>query len=100
MIIAITGLAAGCVTTEVDKAFNGQFELYKETSVIVDYCQSCHVHRKFNPSDHMAQAQSLYKTAPFTTAADCRTCHSIQRNIWNQIVRATHYPGGTIIEAQ
>jgi len=88
----------GCVTTDVDRAFNGKLEVFQETSVIVEYCRSCHSHREFNPSNHLGEAPFKYKKPPHNKASDCKTCHSIKRNIWNEIIKYTYFPDGSIIE--
>lgn len=99
-ILVVLGILSGCASTEVDKAFRGDMESFKETTVIVGYCQSCHVHRKFNPSTHLIQKPPLYKEPPFTEASDCKTCHSIKRNIWNDIVQVTIFPNGSLVESE
>jgi len=93
-------LFSSCVSSDVDRAFGGKLEPFKETAVIVDYCQSCHVHRKFNPSAHMGEKPFLYKNPPYAAAADCKTCHSIERNFWGDVKEITHFPGGAIVETR
>ncbi|MDH5477007.1 MAG: hypothetical protein OEY50_01620 [Nitrospinota bacterium] len=90
---------SGCATTEVDKAFRGDMDSFKEAMVIVDYCQSCHVHRTFNPSTHLVQKPAQYEKPPFSDASDCKTCHEIKRNIWRDVIKVTHFPDGSIVES-
>ena len=99
-ILAVLGIISGCASTEVDRAFRGEMEPFKETAVIVEYCQSCHVHRKFNPSAHLIQQPPMYKDPLYSGASDCKTCHSIEQNIWNDIAEITHFPEGSLVEKQ
>jgi hypothetical protein len=100
LMILLAAFLAACATSEVDKAFGGKLEPFKETTAIVDYCQGCHVHRKFNPSSHMAEKPFQYKTLPYSAAGDCKTCHEIKRNVWSDVVTVTHFPSGAIVESK
>ena len=75
-------------------------EPFKETAVITEYCQSCHVHRLLNPSTHLVEKPGQYKNEPFSKATSCKTCHEIKRNIWSDMVHYTYFPDGSIVETQ
>ena len=89
---------SSCVSAPVDKAFRGEMEKPKETKTIVTYCQSCHVHRNFSPGEHLNKITAEYKTAPYNSASDCRTCHSIKRDFWSDVIRYTYYPEGRLAD--
>ncbi len=89
-----------CASKPVDKAFAGKLDAVDEVKTITEYCQSCHVHRNFNPSGHLKATPSKYETEPYASAKNCRTCHSIKRNFWSDIVRNTYFPKGRIVGGQ
>lgn len=78
------------------EAFDGEYDRIKEMKVIVGYCQSCHTHADFDPVNHMVIQQSRYQAEPYTKAEDCRTCHDLEKNFWNDYVRTTHFPEGSL----
>jgi len=96
LVFVMGGLAA-CASKPLDKAFAGRLDRVKETRIIVEYCQSCHVHRDFLPSDHILSVTGAYKEEPFRSARDCRSCHGIERNFWGDIVQTTRFPEGRIV---
>ena len=89
------GLAilAGCTTIAVEKAFRGDLPPGKANKVIGNYCQSCHIHKAFDPLRHVTSVRSLYKRRVFRKARECRTCHYIEKNwMHNQHKRKTRMP--------
>jgi len=86
-----------CVSKPIDKAFAGKLDEFEETKTIAEYCQSCHVHRNFNPSGHLRAIPSKYQAEPYASAKDCKTCHGIDRNFWGDIIKSTHFPKGRIV---
>lgn len=93
-------ISVSCATSQVDRAFDGEMETPEEIRVVTGYCQGCHVHRDFNPGEHIPKAAAMYEKEPYASAADCKTCHSIRRNFWNDIVKRTEFPRGRLVDEQ
>ena len=86
-------ILSGCTHMEVDKAFRGELPAGKANKVIGNYCQSCHIHKAFDPLRHVTNVRSLYKRRVFRKARECRTCHYIEKNwMHNQHKRKTRMP--------
>lgn len=84
---------AGCTNKEVEKAFRGDLRPGKANKVIGEYCQSCHIHKDFDPPLHVSQVRNLYKRTAFRRARECRSCHYIEKNwMTNQHERKTRMP--------
>ena len=84
---------SGCSHAEVEKAFKGNLRPGKANKIIGNYCQSCHIHKAFDPLRHVANVRSLYKRRVFRKARECRTCHYIEKNwMHNQHKRKTRMP--------
>jgi hypothetical protein len=64
----------------------------KNNEVITRYCQSCHIHRAFEPVGHIPRMQALYDSPPYTTTTQCRTCHLVRKNTWGVHRRKTVWP--------
>ena len=95
LILPIVSLwLVSCATSDVEKAFTGKYEYQKETKIITEYCQSCHTHKAFDPIDHTEKITVEYSDEPYVSATDCRTCHSVRKNFWNDLIRTTHNPSG------
>ena len=86
-------ILSGCTHIEVEKAFKGDLPTGKANKVIGSYCQSCHIHKDFDPPLHVSKVRNLYHHPVFKKARECRTCHYIKRN-WmnNQHERKTLMP--------
>jgi len=85
---------SGCAPVELDKAFRGELSPGKANKVIGDYCQSCHIHKNFDPLLHVASIRKLYKRRVFRKSRECRSCHYIEKNwMHNQHERKTRMPG-------
>ncbi len=89
--------SVSCASKPIDNAFAGKMAPYEETRTIVDYCESCHVHSKFKPAQHLAEVTSMYSKEPYRSSKDCKTCHWISRDIWNDIKQYTHFPKGRLV---
>ena len=89
----LLAIMAGCADLEVEKAFKGDFRPGKANKVIGDYCQSCHIHKDFDPPLHVSKIRSFYKRTVFRKARECRSCHYIEKD-WmnNQHQRKTRMP--------
>ena len=86
-------ILSGCAPMELEKAFKGALPPGKANKVIGNYCQSCHIHKAFDPLRHVANVRSLYKRRVFRKARECRTCHYIEKNwMHNQHKRKTRMP--------
>lgn len=89
----LTLLILSCATPNIERAFDGEFEATKNNRLIYEYCGSCHVHRNLIPSSHVAEKVSLYKSKKFTETRECRTCHYITKNLFDEDERKTIRPG-------
>ena len=86
-------ILSGCSPMEVEKAFRGDLPPGKANKVIGNYCQSCHIHKDFDPLLHVSNVRSLYKRRVFRKARECRSCHYIEKNwMHNQHKRKTRMP--------
>ena len=90
----LLALLVGCANLEVEQAFNGEFRPGKANKIIGEYCQSCHIHKGFDPPLHVSKVRSLYKSRVFVKARECRSCHYIEKDwMHNQHERKTRMPG-------
>ena len=86
-------ILSGCAPIEVEKAFKGDLPPGKANKVIVTYCQSCHIHKTFDPLLHVASVRSLYKRRVFRKSRECRSCHYLEKNwMHNEHKRKTRMP--------
>ena len=89
----LLALLTGCSNGEVEQAFKGEFGAGKANKIIGEYCQSCHIHKDFDPSLHVSNVRSLYKRPVFIKARECRSCHYIEKDwMHNQHERKTRMP--------
>ena len=89
----LLSLLAGCSNLKVEQAFNGEFRPGKANKIIGEYCQSCHIHKGFDPPLHVLKVRSLYKSRVFIKARECRSCHYIEKDwMHNQHERKTRMP--------
>ena len=86
-------ILSGCAPMEVEKAFSGDLPAGKANKIIGNYCQSCHIHKGFDPLLHVSNVRNLYKRRVFRKARECRSCHYIEKNwMHNQHKRKTRMP--------
>ena len=64
----------------------------KNNQVIVEYCQTCHIHRAFEPMSHIPRMHALYNRPPYTVTTECRLCHLVKTNTWGAHRRKTLWP--------
>ena len=89
----LLALLTGCSNVEVEQAFKGEFRAGKSNKIIGEYCQSCHIHKDFDPPLHVSKVRSLYKRPVFRKARECRSCHYIEKDwMHNQHERKTRMP--------
>jgi len=85
---------SGCTPMELDKAFRGNLPPGKANKIIGNYCQSCHIHKDFDPLLHVTSVRKLYKRRVFRKSRECRSCHYIEKDwMHNQHERKTRMPG-------
>jgi hypothetical protein len=84
---------SGCSSVEVEQAFKGDLRPGKANKVIGQYCQSCHIHKDFDPPLHVSKVKAFYNRQVFRRARECRACHYIEKNwMTNQHERKTRMP--------
>jgi hypothetical protein len=91
LVICLLSLTA-CRPDPVDQALRGKFSPEIGNEVITGYCQTCHIHRDFDPSGHAPRMQNLYDRQPYTTSTECRTCHLVRDDTWGVKQRKTLWP--------
>jgi hypothetical protein len=83
----------GCTNKDVERAFRGDLRPGKANQIIGEYCQSCHIHKDFDPPLHVSKVRNLYSRPVFKKARECRSCHYIKKNwMHNQHERKTRMP--------
>ena len=88
VLVALTG----CQQTTLEKALRGKLPPEESNEAITKYCQSCHIHRTFDPIPHVPRMQALYKEPPYTRTTECRTCHLVREDTWGMKRRKTLWP--------
>ena len=84
---------SGCTNIDIEKAFNGDLPPGKANKIIGEYCQTCHIHKDFDPPLHVSKVRNLYNRPAFKRARECRSCHYIEKNwMTNQHERKTLMP--------
>ena len=91
MVIALLGLTA-CIPNPLDDALDGTLPPQESNTMITEYCQTCHIHRAFDPSSHTSRMQALYDRPPYTVTTECRMCHVAPRDTWGTRHRKTVWP--------
>lgn len=83
----------GCADRRIENAFHGKFASTENNKVINEYCKSCHIHKTFDPTDHIQAVRSNYKRPYFRRARECRACHYLEKNwVTNNYYRKTRNP--------
>jgi len=91
--IAVTLLSlTACKPDPLEKALKGELTPDENNLIIVGYCQTCHIHRALNPSEHLASIRPLYDRAPYTVTTQCWACHLVSEDTWNRKHRKTIFP--------
>ena len=85
-------LLTSCIPEPLDLALKGKLPGEESNTVITGYCQTCHIHRTFEPIDHSPRMQALYDREPYNAAMQCRTCHLVGENAWGMKSRKTIFP--------
>ena len=93
LVILLLLVFSGCTSRDVEKAFKGDLPPGKANKVIGEYCQSCHIHKDFDPPLHVSKVRNLYHQPVFKNAREFRACHYIEKNwMHNQHERKTLMP--------
>ena len=91
-VLLILGFS-GCTNKDLEKAFKGDLRPGKANRIIGEYCQSCHIHKDFDPPLHVSRVKNLYSRKVFKKTRECRSCHYIEKNwMHNQHQRKTRMP--------
>lgn len=85
-------LLSSCEKDPLKEAFNGEYPIGKNNKIINEYCQSCHVHARFVPNNHIDEMNLLYNSRLFRTTNECRTCHYIEKNFLGDTLRKHRWP--------
>jgi hypothetical protein len=91
LVVALLSFTA-CKPDPLDKALRGELPPDESNLNIVGYCQSCHIHRAINPSEHLTYIRTLYDRVPYTTTTQCRACHLVSEDTWSRKHRKTIFP--------
>lgn len=81
-----------CRPDTLKQALRGKLPPMESNEVITEYCQSCHIHRAFDPDQHIPRVGNLYDRQPYATAVECRVCHMVRENTWGVKRRKTLWP--------
>ncbi len=93
ILATLISFTTGCAERRIEDAFHGKFASTENNKVINEYCTSCHIHKAFDPDDHMGAVRSNYKRPYFKRARECRACHYIEKNwVTNNYYRKTRNP--------
>ena len=92
LLLVVPLLLASCIPEPLDLALKGKLPEDESNTVITDYCQTCHIHRTFEPVEHAPRMQALYDRQPYNAAIQCRTCHLVGENTWGMKSRKTIFP--------
>lgn len=84
---------AGCAAQQVEQAFAGKLTPIKSNKTINEYCQSCHIHKDFDPGLHVFEVRKSYRRSVYRKATECRICHFVEKT-WarTELKRKTRYP--------
>ncbi len=84
---------SGCAERRIEDAFDGKFSAAKNNNIINDYCKSCHIHKNFDPAQHVRTIRADYERPYFKRARQCKACHYIEKNwVTNNYHRKTRNP--------
>jgi hypothetical protein len=93
LVLLVLMMGIGCADRQIDNAFEGEFDTVKGNKIITEYCQSCHIHKNFDPDSHIPEAQEKYRRPYFRRTSQCRSCHYVKRDwVHNKIERNTRFP--------
>jgi hypothetical protein len=91
VVVALLCITA-CRPNLLEKALRGELPPEEGNLIIFGYCQTCHIHRTLDPSEHLARIRPLYDRVPYTATTQCRACHLVSENTWGIRHRKTIFP--------
>jgi hypothetical protein len=91
IVWALWGLTA-CHPRPLEDALQGRLPPEESNTLITEYCQTCHIHRAFDPANHTERVQALYDRPPYNATNECRTCHLVRKDAWGARLRKTIWP--------
>lgn len=93
-------LVGACQRKPIDSAIRGSLLPTEENVVVRSYCQSCHVHAKFEEASHVEKHRLRYdEKSPLRAAARCLECHVLRpATFFRGDERETIFPHGGLIE--
>jgi len=94
-------LVGACQRSPIENALRGALLPTEENVVVRSYCQSCHVHVKFEEASHVEKQQLRYDgKSPLRAATRCLECHVLRpRTVFRgEEERRTRFPHGGLIE--
>jgi len=95
IIVTLLSFTA-CKPDPLSKALKGELSPDENNLVVFGYCQSCHIHRTLNPSEHLTRVRPLYDRVPYTTTTQCRACHLVTEDTWYIKHRKTIFPAEVV----
>jgi hypothetical protein len=63
VVWALWSLTA-CQPRPLEEALQGRPSPEESNIIITEYCQTCHIHRAFDPADHTERVKALYDRPP------------------------------------
>ena len=75
---------SGCTNVDIEKAFNGDLRPGQANKVIGEYCQSCHIHKDFDPPLHVSKVRNLYNRPAFKKGSTSSSHSFFQANFSNE----------------
>jgi hypothetical protein len=97
--LSLVSLTA-CQPEKLDEALKGKLPLDEGNQVIMEYCQSCHIHRAFDPGPHLSRMHALYDREPYAVTTECRVCHLVNEDTWGMKRRKTLWPAQVAQQAK
>jgi hypothetical protein len=92
-LIGILLSLTACRPDVLEAALRGKLSPEKSNDIVTEYCQSCHIHRTFDPANHLPRVGTLYDREPYTITIECRVCHLVRKDTWGMRRRKTLFPG-------
>ncbi len=91
---------SACARPPIEKAVRGDLLPTEENVVVVNHCQSCHVHVAFKAEPHVEKVRMLYAQGhPLREANRCLQCHSLSlENMFRDERRGTKQPHGKLLD--
>ena len=91
LVVVLLSLTA-CKPDPLSTALRGGPTPELSNQILTEYCQTCHIHRTLNPSEHLKSIRTLYDRLPYTATTQCRACHMVSEDTWGAKQRKTIFP--------